>query len=342
MGVSGLRPSKTSAPAWIFTALTSQFGFAIVVPFVQALCPELSESIERFCSCIVSARKALLYDFASSTDREVARLFGMRYIGLTYVSFMFPYPTFGTGAESMPLRQILKRTVPLSILTSYRRAKCFLFDRAHGPQNCQAVFQEIHDSNDWGSNSSVSGPGSEIRETEDIRKLLPELVRRLDIKTILDAPCGDFSWMKQVELSGCDYVGADVVLPLINRNQLEYGRPNRSFVRVDLTKEPLPKADLILCRDCLIHLSFKDALATIRNFRRSGGGYLLITTDPTVEANRPIRTGGYRAVNLQLPPFNFPDPRELHRDRYSAKDGQVLIDANKSLGLYRLSDLLVP
>jgi hypothetical protein len=145
--------------------------------------------------------------------------------------------------------------------------------------------------------------------------------------------------MKQVDLSGYDYVGADVVLALINRNQLEYGAPNRRFMHADLTKDKLPKADLILCRDCLIHLSFKDALATIRNFRKSGSRNLLITTDRSVEANRPIRNGGYRAVNLQLPPFNFPPPLELHRDRYAARDGEMLIDANKSLGLYRLCDL---
>jgi hypothetical protein len=90
----------------------------------------------------------------------------------------------------MPIRRILERAVPLSILTSYRRAKFFLLHWPYAPKNCQSVFQEIHDRNDWGSQGSVSGPGSEIRETEDIRSLLPPLLRRWDIKTILDAPCG--------------------------------------------------------------------------------------------------------------------------------------------------------
>jgi SAM-dependent methyltransferase len=238
----------------------------------------------------------------------------------------------------MPIRQVIKRALPLSILTSYRRAK-FLLRNGDRPEKCQSVFEKIHDSNHWGSRSSVSGPGSEMRETEDIRSLLPPLLCRLDIKSFLDAPCGDFSWMKHVDLSGCDYIGADVVPALIERNQAEYERPGRRFVHADLTKDSLPKADIILCRDCLIHLSFKEALATIKNFQKSGACYVLMTTDPTVKANRPVRTGGYRALNMQLAPFNFPHPQELHRDRYSAKDGRELIDPNKSIGLYRLCDL---
>ncbi len=231
----------------------------------------------------------------------------------------------------MPFRQLLKRTVPLSIATNYRRAEFWLRNwRLSGP-DCQSVFQEIHDGNDWGSQRSASGPGSELQETEDIRGLLPPLLRRLDINSILDAPCGDFHWMRQLDLSAIDYVGADVVLALIEGNQADFEAPKRRFVHADLTKDPLPKADLILCRDCLIHLSFKDALATIRNFQKSGGRYLLITTDPTVQANRPIRTGGFRALNLQLPPFSFPHPLELHRDRYSPRGTEKLIDPNKSL-----------
>jgi len=143
--------------------------------------------------------------------------------------------------------------------------------------------------------------------------------------------------MKHVDLSGYDYIGADVVPALIESNRLKHEAAGRKFICANLTEDdPLPKADLILCRDCLIHLSFKDALAAVKTLQRSGAHYLLITTNPTVEANQPIRTGGYRSLNLQLPPFSFPRPQELHRDRYSPKDGEHLIDPHKSLGLWAL------
>jgi len=189
---------------------------------------------------------------------------------------------------------------------------------------------------------TVSGPGSELRETEDIRALLPRLIKRFNVASLLDAPCGDFSWMSNVDLRQCEYIGADVVPALIETNRAKYQRHGHQFILADLTKDPLPRADLILCRDCLIHLSFKDAVAVLRNFRKSGAKYLLVTTDPTIEANRPIRTGGFRAVNLELPPFNFPPPLELHRDRYPVKRDEQLIDPNKKLGLFLLSDLQLP
>jgi hypothetical protein len=46
----------------------------------------------------------------------------------------------------------------------------------------------------------------------------------------------------------------------------------------DLTRDPLPKVDLVLCRDCLVHLSFDDIYESLDNLRRSGSMLLLTTT----------------------------------------------------------------
>lgn len=242
----------------------------------------------------------------------------------------------------MSVREFVESLVPLSILTRYRQAKFSLLNPSLASPSCQSVFQEIYDYKRWGSENTASGPGSEIAETRDIREFLPKLLRRLEVKSILDAPCGDFSWMNLVDLSSYEYIGGDVVPAMIETNQRKYATLGRKFICVDLTKDQLPKADLVLCRDCLIHLSFKDAIAAARNIQRSGASYLLITTDPEVRANRPIRTGGFRPLNLHLPPFNFLPPLELFPDRRPPMDGEEqLIDPNKSLALYRLTDLHV-
>jgi len=41
----------------------------------------------------------------------------------------------------------------------------------------------------------------------------------------------------------------------------------------DITSDPLPRADVILCRDCLVHFSLADAQAAIGNFARSGSAH---------------------------------------------------------------------
>src|SRR5262249_38238518 len=47
---------------------------------------------------------------------------------------------------------------------------------------------------------SVSGPGSSIRQTVEIRQRLPLLLQELGTRVLLDAPCGDFHWLSKVRL----------------------------------------------------------------------------------------------------------------------------------------------
>ena len=77
--------------------------------------------------------------------------------------------------------------------------------------NLVETFTEIFDKNLWASPESVSGGGSEMQNTEAIRRELPYLIQKFGIKSILDIPCGDWNWMKSVDLCGASYIGADIV-----------------------------------------------------------------------------------------------------------------------------------
>jgi hypothetical protein len=93
---------------------------------------------------------------------------------------------------------------------------------------------------------------------------------------------------------------------------------------------------MIFSRDMTVHLSNRDALAAFRNFKRSKSEYLLTTTFTATETNEDILTGEWRPMNLQRPPFNFPDPLRLINE-HCTEDGGKYTD--KSLGLWRLKDL---
>jgi hypothetical protein len=169
----------------------------------------------------------------------------------------------------------------------------------------------------WGSSESGSGVGSELGATENVRVYLPELFHRLKVSTFLDAPCGDWNWMRQVDLSGVDYIGADVVPAVIAQNNTRYARSDVRFVDADLTKDDLPAADMIMCRDCWVHLSFQDIAAMLRNFRRTGATWLLVSTTPSHGSNQDQRTSiDWRPLNLRLPPFNFPPEIEGRKDHF--------------------------
>src|ERR1043165_1073813 len=136
----------------------------------------------------------------------------------------------------------------------------------------ERVFSDIYRTNAWKNSESVSGRGSPLARTQAIISQLPPLLQELGARTLLGAACGDFNWMRYAELDGVKYVGADVVPDLVARNRRLYGREGRSFLALDITKDSLPRADAVLCRDCLINPSFASHAAPVANLHPSRGG----------------------------------------------------------------------
>jgi methyltransferase family protein len=203
-----------------------------------------------------------------------------------------------------------------------------------------ARFERIERTNLWGAASSVSGLGSEDPATAAIRDALPPLLQRLGTRSLLDAPCGDAGWIGRVKLD-LDYIGIDIVPSLIETNNERVARGELAgrFLVADITRDALPRADLILCRDCLVHLSFQNIARAIARFRESGAQFLLVTTFQEFEANRDCEDGDWRALNMTKPPFDWPVPRALIDERCEEGDGGW---RDKSLGLWRLDDLPNP
>jgi len=195
------------------------------------------------------------------------------------------------------------------------------------------VFEEIYDQKLWGADASISGQGSSLDQTEAVRMALPGLLRELECRSMLDIPCGDFFWMKTVDLD-VDYTGGDIVAALVARDQEQFGNDRRRFVRLDLTEDALPKVDLVLCRDCLPHLSNAVITKAIANLKRSGSTYLLTTTFDRRGQNVDVTTGMFRPVNLEIAPFSFGKPLRLI-DEKCPTEGH----ADKRLGLWKISDL---
>ena len=202
--------------------------------------------------------------------------------------------------------------------------------------SAKEIFNLIYQTNYWYCGESVSGEGSTMYSTETIRQILPYIIEKLSIKTMLDAPCGDYHWMKTVNLSIEQYIGVDIVPELIENNKKQYGTENKIFECCDLIEDSLPQVDLILCRDCLAHLSFFDAQKVINNFKKSGSKYLLATTNPATRHNKDIRTGQTWAYNLRLKPFLFPKPLLIIEEN-SAEPASK--EFRKSLGLWVIEEL---
>jgi hypothetical protein len=171
------------------------------------------------------------------------------------------------------------------------------------------------------------------------RAAFEALVRELSVRSLLDAPCGDVNWLSTFDLSLDRYIGVDIVPALTTHNRARFGDDGRRrFLTADMVRDRLPRVDLILCRDGLVHLCDADILATLRNFKRSGSDWLLANTFVNHGVQADGATGGWRPLNLELPPFNLPSPAQLIDERCLGYDGQY---RDKRLALWPLASLPV-
>ena len=197
-------------------------------------------------------------------------------------------------------------------------------------------FGEIFRQNIWGSPETASGVGSTLDATQAIRAGLVDICKEFNIRSLLDAPCGDYGWMSSLMLPLESYTGVDIVPELVEKNQRVYQTKNVRFAVADLTNDELPKADVILCRDCLVHLSFQNIKKALANFAHSQSAYLLTTTFPEHNDNADIEDGDWRLLNLERSPFDFPEPLRLINERCTEFAGAY---DDKSLALWRIDEL---
>jgi hypothetical protein len=211
---------------------------------------------------------------------------------------------------------------------------------AQGKPSAEQVFTHIYANNVWGDAESASGVGSNLEQTRLLREKLPALLHELGVQRMLDIPCGDFHWLGRVELGVASYLGADIVAPLVAANQAKYGRDEAgksiAFAALNLLADPLPCVDLVLCRDCLVHLSNADVRQALAQIKRSGSTYLLTTTYPTRANDKDIRTGEWRPLNLQAAPFALPPPTLAILEGCTERNGRF---PDKTLALWRTADL---
>ena len=207
------------------------------------------------------------------------------------------------------------------------------------------AFEKAAKGNYWCDADSLSGPGSNMVQTRVIREQIPILLEKYGVKTILDAPCGDMFWMKtilpELQFKGIQYHGADIVQGLIEKHRATFKDFDAFFHTIDLTRNPIPKVDLVFTRDCFIHLSYRNIYLVLRNYKLSGARYLLTNTYSRPSRKNVNVDGVYlygRMLNMEKFPFYFMKPVEIIVEGCTENDGT---NADKSLGLWEIKKLPV-
>ena len=115
-------------------------------------------------------------------------------------------------------------------------------------------FSIIYKNNYWDNKESISGPGSTLKNTKNLRYVLRKIIKKYKIKTIFDAPCGDCNWIKVIFKEDLrKYIGADIVKECILDNKNKFKRKNLNFKQLEsiVSNSKL----LISCHGAISHVA---------------------------------------------------------------------------------------
>ncbi len=199
--------------------------------------------------------------------------------------------------------------------------------------------QKVFEHRDWSRGTegvSKSGFNASLRATKRLRAALPRLFATYGVKRFADAPCGDFFWMQHVDLTGIEYWGWEISNTLNDFNQ-QFASETRHFALGDITSDALPDADMLMVRDCLVHLTFDMRWAFFENFVASNITWLLVTSWIRPENRWVYKNGGEKSFNMQAEPFSFGAPQEFileTADSLPAGEEANLETMHRGMGLW--------
>tara|TARA_B100001093_G_C26616908_1_gene922755 strand:+ start:156 stop:902 length:747 start_codon:yes stop_codon:yes gene_type:complete len=217
---------------------------------------------------------------------------------------------------------IIKKLTPSPIRTLRRLIRDHHTQESFSELSMVEKFNKIYEENWWGRYRSDGKLDFDSGHTSYLDYMLDAYIEALsslvndypNIKSVVDLGCGDFNVGKRISPLFESYTGVDIVEKLVERNNSIFASDAISFICKDITKDDLPRADMICVRQVLQHLSNAD----IANFLSKISGkynYLVVTETMhrswRFKPNKDIPTGpGVRfhkksGVVLDAPPFSL-------------------------------------
>lgn len=178
-------------------------------------------------------------------------------------------------------------------------------------KNLEGTFTDIYVNATWGTNEAGvghSGLGSTLKNTKAYINFLQDFIKNNNIKSVVDFGCGDWEFSQHIDWSGTFYTGYDIVKSVIDNNIKKYSSASRKFIHANGLDKELVKADLLICKDVLQHLSNENIFKFLKQTHKFK--YCLITNDlsydkPSSNINKDIENGECRPLDLSKSPFKI-------------------------------------
>jgi SAM-dependent methyltransferase len=234
------------------------------------------------------------------------------------------------------MKSFIRSLLPIKLIKYFYLSKILLIQQKNRRKNVEDVFTEIYQMNKWGSQNKEFSSGSGSYNEEIVSPYI-EMISQKAVsenylgKVFVDLGCGDFNVGKKLIPFCSEYIGVDIVKPIILRNQEKYGNDSIKFIHLDIVKDELPDGDVCFVRQVLQHLSNRENLEIIRKIKKYR--WVFITEHyPTNNENiipnidmihgSKIRVYDNSAVYLSEPPYKLPE-EEL--EEVLAVDGNELM-----------------
>ena len=194
------------------------------------------------------------------------------------------------------------------------------------------VMKQIYDQSLWGGKEFdfYSGIGSHDPMMVNIYvKTVTDFLKSHDHKmTICDIGCGDFNIGQHIFKYSKKYFAIDIVEELIERNKIKFKTKNLEFLCLDIANDVLPKADVIIIRQVLQHLSNNEIQQILNRLKTCK--YIILTEHLPVGdfipntnkiASQGIRLKQQSGVDILSAPFNFQVKKEDVLNEIVLKNG---------------------
>lgn len=152
----------------------------------------------------------------------------------------------------------------------------------------------------------INGSGTSLWKNAAFSNQLVSVFKELKINTINDVLSKEEGPRQDLEIE--HYLGVCPSNELADKLNVQFGSKKVQFNAIDVTKDMLPHADLILCDGTLNHFTNAQIRAACVLFKKSRTRYLLTTHYPNEIKNHKGKPGEYRHINFELAPFHFPKP----------------------------------
>ena len=196
--------------------------------------------------------------------------------------------------------------------------------------------EQIYDQNLWGGNNTefYSGFGShDPAIVNPYVEVVTQFLTSFDTPiTVLDLGCGDFNIGNQFVAFTKKYIAVDIVENLINYNQEKFKAAHLEFECLDIAKDDLPKADCVIIRQVLQHLSNAEVQKVLDKL--TDFNYIILTEhipkgiftpNKDIISGQGIRLKKQSGLDILKPPFNFKVQEKKELLVFNLEDDKGLI-----------------